>query len=52
VRSRMMAKVPCDLTIADLCEYNTEPDAGEYSLIAIRQLDMSSMQTELTNGRL
>jgi hypothetical protein len=41
VRSRMMAMVPCNLTISDLCEYNIDLDADAYQLIALCPLAMS-----------
>jgi hypothetical protein len=41
VRSRMMAKVPCNLTIVEIWEYNIDLDAGAYPLIANFPLAMS-----------
>jgi hypothetical protein len=36
-----MAKVPCNLTIADILEYNIDLDADAYPLIAFFSLAMS-----------
>jgi hypothetical protein len=37
----MMAKVPCDLAIADLWEYNIDLDADAYQILAFCPLAMS-----------